>query len=64
MLNVKYLCKLTAESRRPTILKACQYLGNPVYFECEFGVDEFFDLLYGNSFNSSITRPFKVNRSG
>ena len=63
MLHAKHLCKFSILAEKPTIPYASECTGSYGYLEYEFGIDEFFDLLYGNSFNSGRTRPFKVNRS-
>jgi hypothetical protein len=64
MLDVRHFYKFSISAERQTIPYTSEFTGSYGYFEYEFGVDEFFNLLYGNSFCGGRIRPFKVNRSG
>ena len=60
MLDVKYLCQITSESRRPTILKAPRYLGNYKHLKGEYTLNQIFDLLYGDLYGIERVKTFKV----
>ena len=63
MIDVRHFYKFSTSTARPTIPYTSECTGSYGCFEYEFGVDEFFKLLYGNSFYSGKIRPFKVSRS-
>lgn len=60
MLELKYLYKLTYVAGGPATFKASKYIGNPVYFECEYYRNLVFELLYGYQHTIERSKPFKV----
>lgn len=60
MLDVKYLCQLTAEKRRPTILKAYRYVGNCKHLKGECPLNLLFELSYGDYRIIERVNVFKV----
>ena len=60
MLDVKYLYKLTYVAGGPTNFKAPKYIGNPIYFECEYYRNLLFEMSYGKHFFTARSKIFKV----
>ena len=60
MLDVKYLCQLTAERRQPTILKAPRYIGSYKHLKGELTLNLLFELSYGDYRIVERVKIFKV----
>jgi hypothetical protein len=60
MLEVKYLYELTYGAGGSTTFKASKYIGNPVYFKCEYYSNILFEMLYDNHCLIGRSKIFKV----
>ena len=62
MLEIKYLYDVTYLVKGPTRIKASKYIGNPVYFKCDYYRNFLFELLYDNNHMIERSKIFKVVR--
>ena len=60
MLEVKYLYEFTCVAGGPTSVKASKYIGNPVYYKCEYFHKLLFEMLYGDHRLIGRNKTFKV----
>ena len=60
MLEVKYLYELTYGAGGSTTFKASKYIGNPMYFRCDYYRNLLFELLYGDQHRIQRSKIFKV----
>ena len=60
MLELKYLYKLTYVAGGPTTFKASKYIGNPIYFKCEYYCNLLFEMQYGDCCLIERVKTFKV----
>lgn len=60
MLEAKYLYEFTCLVGGPTSVKAHKYIGNPMYFRCDYYRNILFELLYGDQHRIQRSTIFKV----